>query len=157
QELLTRRIDFPDRDGERGVAVIPFKLDAEIHRQDVALFHHALPRRNSVHHFLIDGSAKRLRVAVIALERRTRMMLARIFLGKSVQLKRGDAGPDHLAQFRERAPDDDARTMHGVELRSRAADNHARPSDFPRTPNTESVTAVLPAAALISSSIPCER
>src|SRR5277367_4969495 len=124
QQLLALRRHLAHRDRQRRVAEVPFQLDAEIHRKNVALAQLARRRWNPVHHFLIDRSAHRARIPPVALERRTRAVFLRVTLGELVQLFRRDARPDHRAHFRQRAPDDLPCAVHLLQLRRRFTDDH---------------------------------
>src|SRR6185437_1426015 len=119
--------------------------------------HRAPRRRNSVHHFVVDRRAQRLRIAVIILERRPRFMLPRVLLGHFVQFLGGHSRLHFLPQFRQRAPHNQSRAVHCFQLRRGTADNHSRFSSRPSAEKTAVVTSATLASPLISSSTPFAR
>src|SRR6185503_7596468 len=105
----------------------PFEGHADVDRHEVALVDDA-PVRDAVDDDLVDGDADRTRVAAVPERGRDAAVLADERVREIVQLQRGDAGPDPLADVRDRPPDQVAGARDPRDLGGSLADDHATAS-----------------------------
>ncbi len=127
QQALGVRLDRAHAEGVRAVRDRPFEGHADVDRHEVALVDDA-PVRDAVDDDLVDRDADRTRVAAVPERGRDAAVLADERVREIVQLERGDAGPDPLADVRDRPPDEVAGARDPRDLGGSLADDHATAS-----------------------------
>ena len=98
-EFCRLRTDLAYRVGPGGVRVIAFVDHAGVQADDVALLDDVMAVGNAVHHLIVDGYADRGGIAVVILKGRDAAVAADNLFPQPVDIQRGHAGPQRLAQF----------------------------------------------------------
>src|SRR5438270_5841064 len=110
------RIDLPDADGDRRVAVPAVHDGTAVEGDHVAVAQYLLRRRDRVHDLLIYAGADRGRIAVVPLERGHRSGGPDGLLGERVEVAGADARRDGLGEPGEGGGDDQAGVAHPGQL-----------------------------------------